>query len=768
MACNNQSVRARSAAAVAVLAMLMLTGCEGMFASGWGLNVSGQVGDGTAETTSVPVVVDTSGVLGGRTVTQISAGYSHSCALTSEGVVACWGSNTWGELGVPGVPQSLTPVRIVPPPLLERKVLTNVSAGYGTTCAVAADGTTSCWGWQGETDITGKIAAGTVVQVSVGRAHSCVLTSAGSAACWGTNTDGQLGDGTFISSTTPVAVTMTGVLSGKSLRQITAGDDHTCALATDGTAACWGSNAHGELGNNQTSASAVPVAVNTAGVLAGKTVRQISAGQDFTCAGVSDGSAACWGWNERGQLGNPAAVGMSAVPVTVDTSGPLAGDDVVAVTAGGWHACALHGDGQAACWGYQNMGQLGDGIDVATLPPNSFSAVPVPVVDSLQVPFQFLDAGGFHTSAINRQIAPSTYVPLAPERVLDTRQATPQRPAGPLAPGGRLTVDLSDVLPVGATSVSYNVTATGQTASGYIAVTPAGVTALTSTLNWTRAQQTIANGYITPVSGDRRLDLALTSTGSAHVVLDITGYFTPQDTAESTVLSSAVRRLFRFGDAEPPLNPGESLTVQLDSEDDPVPPSAAAINVTVTGTVGPGVVSVAAQRSVTTSTVNWSGPNQTVANAVITDVAPDGTFTVTNNGPTPARLVIDLTGTFAPVALGAEGARYYPVVPARTMDTRVDGGPLVAGQTRINTFPVPLDATALVVNSTVTGTVGTGYLAVTPLDIVVPFTSSVNWFASPSTVANGGVSATTGHATLVYVGGQNSSQYVFDVGGYFR
>ena len=143
---NRSTVRARGVAIFAVLAVLLLTGCEDFFASGWGFNVSGQVGDGTAENTSVPMVVDTSGVLDGKTITQISAGYTHSCALTSEGTVACWGSNTWGELGVPGISQSTTPVPIVPPPVLGTKVLTNVSAGYGTTCAVATDGTTACWG----------------------------------------------------------------------------------------------------------------------------------------------------------------------------------------------------------------------------------------------------------------------------------------------------------------------------------------------------------------------------------------------------------------------------------------------------------------------------------------------------------------------------------------------------------------------------------------------------------------------------------------------
>lgn len=757
-------------AAMAVVSILALTGCEDYFASGWGFNVSGQVGDGTAETTSTPVAVATTGALSGKTVTQVSAGYSHTCALTSDGRVACWGSNTWGELGVPGVPQSSAPVDIVPPPVVAGKALTNVSAGYGTTCVVAVDGTTACWGWQGTQEITGPVVAGTVIQVSVGRAHTCVLTSAGTAACWGNNGQGQLGNGTFFSSATPVAVTSTGALAGKSLRQISTGDDHSCAVASDGTAACWGSNVHGELGSSRTVNSPVPVPVDTTGVLAGKAIRQVSGGQNFTCAVVSDATAACWGWNARGQLGNPAAHEMSAVPVAVDASGALAGVEVSSVTAGQRHACALAVNGRAACWGYQDMGQLGDGIDLTTLPPNSVSDVPVPVVDSLRAPFDLLDAGGFHTAGINRHSEPSAYVPITSQRVLDTRGGTPERPAGPVVPGGRVTVDLAGILPPGTTAVSYNLTATGQTASGYVAVTPAGVASQTSTLNWTRAQQTVANGHVTTVSPDRRVDLALTSSGSAHLVLDVTGYFTPLASANSALLTQAIRRVYTLDNGDPPLGPGASMKVGLGQLDElnGVAPTAAAVNVTVTGTVGPGVVTVAKDRSETTSTLNWSGANQTVANAVVTDVATDGTFTVTNNGPTPARLVIDLTAVFAPQAQGATGARYYPLDPARTVDSRVQGQPVPAGQTRINTFPVPIDSEAVVVNTTVTGTEGTGYLAVTPLDLVVPFTSSVNWFASPSTVANGTVSPTTGHAALVYLGGQYRAHYVMDIGGYFR
>ena len=95
----------------------------------------------------------------------------------------------------------------------------------------------------------------------------------------------------------PVAVDTSGVLAGKTLTQITAGDNHMCALDSAGAAYCWGHNSDGELGDGSTADSSVPVAVDTSGVLAGKTLTQITAGSDHTCALDSTGAAYCWGDN---------------------------------------------------------------------------------------------------------------------------------------------------------------------------------------------------------------------------------------------------------------------------------------------------------------------------------------------------------------------------------------------------------------------------------------------------------------------------------------
>ena len=127
---------------------------------------------------------------------------------------------------------------------------------------------------------------------------------------------------------------------------------------TPGRAVSWGSNSKGELGNNSTTGSSVPVAVDMSGALAGKAVTAVTAGGYYTCA-VADGKAYCWGYNDSGQLGDNS-INDSPVPVAVDTSGALAGETVTAISAGRSHTCAV-ADGKAYCWGYNGSGQLGDG-----------------------------------------------------------------------------------------------------------------------------------------------------------------------------------------------------------------------------------------------------------------------------------------------------------------------------------------------------------------------------------------------------------------------
>jgi alpha-tubulin suppressor-like RCC1 family protein len=142
------------------------------------------------------------------------------------------------------------------------------------------------------------------------------VDTAGAAFCWGLNSNGQLGNGNITSSSVPVAVDASGVLAGKTVTQLTAGAYDTCALDAAGSAYCWGYDNYGELGNASTTDSSVPVAVDTGGVLAGKALSRITAGTWATCALDATGAVYCWGRNASGELGDDSTL-PSTVPVLV-------------------------------------------------------------------------------------------------------------------------------------------------------------------------------------------------------------------------------------------------------------------------------------------------------------------------------------------------------------------------------------------------------------------------------------------------------------------
>ena len=202
--------------------------------------------------------------------------------------------------------------------------------------------------------------------LSLGSHHSCALTSAGAVKCWGLNSGGQLGNGTNVNSS--AAVDVNGL--GTGVIAISAGTFYTCALTSAGAVKCWGANNRGQLGDGTTTAKNVPTDVSGLG----SGVVAVSAGGEQTCALTSAGAVKCWGYNNVGQLGDGTTTTRS---VPVDVSG--LGSGVVAVSAGGtyatgdqYHSCALTSAGAAKCWGFNSSGQVGDGS-------NTTRSVPVDV-----------------------------------------------------------------------------------------------------------------------------------------------------------------------------------------------------------------------------------------------------------------------------------------------------------------------------------------------------------------------------------------------------
>ena len=183
-------------------------------------------------------------------------------------------------------------------------------------------------------------------QVTTAGLHSCGVTSDNRAYCWGRNAHGELGDGTTIDRTRPVAV-----LGGLRFVSVNAGDAFTCGVTTGEKAYCWGWNDSGMLGDGTTTNRLRPVAVK-----GGLLFRQIRPGSHFTCGATTSDKGYCWGSNENGKLGAGVLGGRRLVPSLV-----VGGVQFRRLIAGGGHACGLARSGKAYCWGGGNVGQIGDG-----------------------------------------------------------------------------------------------------------------------------------------------------------------------------------------------------------------------------------------------------------------------------------------------------------------------------------------------------------------------------------------------------------------------
>jgi alpha-tubulin suppressor-like RCC1 family protein len=339
----------------------------------WGSNSYGQLGSGSGEPASaMPVEIGQSSLLKGKTILALSTGYLHSLALCSDGSLAAWGYNVYGQLGNGGTTLSGVPVAVDSSGALAGRTVIAISAGPFHNLALCSDGGVVAWGYNnygqlgdGTTTTSpvpvavqriGALAGKTVIAVAAGAYHSFALCSDGGIAAWGYNDEGELGNGGNTGSLQPVAVG--GVLSGKTVVSMAAGLYHAIALCPDGTVAAWGYNHRGQLGTGGTTDSPLPVQIAGSGALSGRVVSAVSASGSHSLAICSDGTLAAWGLNSSGQLGDGTTTDR-LVPVIVDHSGILAGKSVVAIAAGIEHSLATCADGTLAAWGSNRDGRLG-------------------------------------------------------------------------------------------------------------------------------------------------------------------------------------------------------------------------------------------------------------------------------------------------------------------------------------------------------------------------------------------------------------------------
>jgi len=341
----------------------------------WGLNNSGQLGNGNNENSLVPVPY---AVL--ESVKAVSAGISHTAALKTNGTVWTWGSNDKGQLGNgSSVSYSASPVQVS-----DISQIIEISSGGNHNLALKTDG--SVWAW-GKNDsyqlglghfygtsylsipkqVVGPEETGyltDVIRVSAGYDFSLALRKDGSVWAWGSNCWGQLGTGNTVSSFYPVKINTLSDIKGISAGGSGIAGTHAMAVKSDGSVWTWGANNKGQLGDGTNTDRYLPVKVkgeNGNGFLAN--IRKIAAGGNHCLALDADGNVWAWGDNTYGQLGN-GTYNDSVYPVKV-TGLP----EIIMIAAGQKHSIAIDKNGNLWVWGQNISGQIGNNTQINSNTP---------------------------------------------------------------------------------------------------------------------------------------------------------------------------------------------------------------------------------------------------------------------------------------------------------------------------------------------------------------------------------------------------------------
>lgn len=312
-----------------------------------------------ADTGSARLTATSEGVTDTLTVTaytvtfaQVDAGPYQTCAVTTGGRPYCWGRFT----------NSAYPV-----PLADSHSYTQVAVGDSLVCGLTSAGQTWCWvdPAAGATQLAGMP---TMASLALKYEHGCGIEPGGAAWCWGRNSNGQIGDSTF--SPTPVGPSL--VAGGASYAMIAPGSSHTCAVTTTGLGQCWGGNGNGQLGIDSIVTTLVPRQVMPPPA----TFLAIGTSLIHACGiSAADSTTWCWGDGNAGQMGDNQTY-FSEVPVPVH-----GGFKAIAVDAGIFHTCAIAPGGAAWCWGLNDRGQLGavgvaeDSVPVPVTGGHSFATI---------------------------------------------------------------------------------------------------------------------------------------------------------------------------------------------------------------------------------------------------------------------------------------------------------------------------------------------------------------------------------------------------------
>ncbi len=309
----------------------------------WGSNTEGELGIGTRADSPLPTPVE-----GNLAFLSLDVGIDFTCGVTTSGAVYCWGRNATGALGNAATPRSITPV-----PVTGGLLFRSVTAGGDHACGVAEDGAAYCWGANGEGQLGTRDTLSSArplpvagelrfLSVTAGDAHTCGVTVDSLAYCWGTNHHGELGVGAHGARLGPQPVA-----HHRRWGTLSAGARHTCGTSADRrpTVYCWGDNFHEQINSRRNPILGAAILWTPTYAAEPRQVVVVSAGRWHTCIGYPRAAPtiSCRGANFDHQLGR------------------LVLGTFVQVSAGDAHTCAVREDGAVFCWGRNAAGQLGDG-----------------------------------------------------------------------------------------------------------------------------------------------------------------------------------------------------------------------------------------------------------------------------------------------------------------------------------------------------------------------------------------------------------------------
>ncbi len=334
----------------------------------WGNNATGQLGNGNTTNATTPQKVQ---LPSGISATAVAAGTNHSLAVGTDGKVYAWGNNTVGQFGNGTTTSSSTPVAITLPGGVSA---TAVAAGMEHSVALGSNGAVYDWGYNGfgqlgdgntansSTPVKVTLPAAAIA-VAAGAEMSEALLSNGDLWTWGEGTNGALGNGNSTNHSSPVQATVSLVSA------IAAGGQHTLLISV-GIIYAFGYNGFGQLGdgslNNRRNRMPVNMPAGVNGVA-------VAAGEDHSLAIGSNNKLYAWGYNGYGQLGNGTTVGSSN-PALVNMP---AGVTATSIAAGANSSYAIGSDGNLYAWGYNGLGELGDGATSNATTPVQVSLTPV-------------------------------------------------------------------------------------------------------------------------------------------------------------------------------------------------------------------------------------------------------------------------------------------------------------------------------------------------------------------------------------------------------